>query len=196
MWKKTLQWPLLRRHHITPNSAITSLSTRWQHIHINRMPVCRAVRLLWRPPLLQLGIIRLLSSGMIKTVPRMLRGDAFISKLRFIARNRESQQTPLGELGNQFSGGFCAVFVLCIFTSCIYHTPTQNCYCLLFFFILWTKSLNINYCLVKTSLSQLYFLDIFKQAMIIKYVDRTTLCFCICHSICCLCVFAHTRSLN
>lgn len=52
----------------------------------------------------------------------MLRRDAFISKLRFIAHTSNSQQTPLNKLGNQLSGGFRAVLVLHIFTYSIYHT--------------------------------------------------------------------------
>lgn len=45
----------------------------------------------------------------------MLRGDTFISKLIFIAHNRELQTPVNNKLGNQFNGGFCTVFVLHIF---------------------------------------------------------------------------------
>lgn len=80
--------------------------------------------------LLQLGIIHLFSSGMMKTALRMQRRDAFISELRFIAHYRESQQTPLNKLGNQLSGGFCTMSALHIFTNYIYHILLRNCYCL------------------------------------------------------------------
>lgn len=73
------------------------------------------------------------------TVLRMLRRDAFISKLRFIAHYRESQQGPLDKLGNQLSSGFCAVSVLHKFK--LVHLSHSNSK-----FLLHTLHKRIKYC--------------------------------------------------
>lgn len=69
------------------------------------------------------GVAYTLSSGMMNTGTRLLRGNAFISKLRFIVHNRELQNPTNNKLEVRLIGGFlpCVPFAEKEIWS-IYHT--------------------------------------------------------------------------